>query len=95
MDLKDIEKGNRGREAIILCCKSKPCFDPMLAQLNAKGILLTTGLMAPEAYTLEAALEGWVREETGDQIRQRAAAAYDQYQKCGLPAARKLFDAEK
>ncbi|MFH1109483.1 MAG: hypothetical protein V1790_09845, partial [Planctomycetota bacterium] len=62
-----------------------------LSKLNAKPILLTTGLMAPEAYTLEAALEGWVAGESGEQIRQRAAAAYDKYQKCGVRAAERLF----
>jgi hypothetical protein len=47
--------------------------------------------MAPEAYTLKAALDGWLHSETGDAIRQRAAAAYDKYQKCGLHAAQRLF----
>ena len=47
--------------------------------------------MAPDASTLKSALDGWIMNETNQQIRQRAAAAYDQYQKCGLNAARKLF----
>jgi hypothetical protein len=47
--------------------------------------------MAPEAYTLESSLEGWIDRESGDQIRDRAAAAYDKYQKCGFKAAHRLF----
>ena len=44
-----------------------------------------------EAYTLEAALAGWVRKEMPEQIRTRAAQAYDKYQHCGMKAARSLL----
>ena len=47
--------------------------------------------MAPEAYILAAAIDGWLRKETDEQIRLRAAKAYNQYQKCGDRAARNLF----
>jgi len=47
--------------------------------------------MAPEAYTLKAALNGWVAHETNEAIRERAAKAYDQYQKCGITGARRLL----
>ena len=40
--------------------------------------------MAPEAYTLKTALDGWILGESNDKIRDRAAAAYDKYQKCGF-----------
>jgi len=50
--------------------------------------------MAPEAYTLEAAVEGWIARENAEQIRERAARAYDKYQKCGLKAAGRLFYSE-
>ena len=32
--------------------------------------------MAPEAYTLKWAIDGWIRNETDDEIRERAAKAY-------------------
>jgi hypothetical protein len=54
-------------------------------------LLWTTGLMAPEAYTLKAVLDGWIAGENQQQIRDRAAAAYDKYQKCGLKAAHGLL----
>lgn len=41
-------------------------------------------MRAPEAYTLKGALDGWAAGESNEQIRERAADAYDQYQKCGL-----------
>ena len=47
--------------------------------------------MAPEAYTLLAALTGWIAGESDRAIRDRAAAAYDKYQKCGARAASRLF----
>ena len=84
-------KNNLPRNAIILACLSKSYFVAPLHAAGAYPLLWTTGLMAPEAYTLKSALDGWIMNETNQQIRQRAAAAYDQYQKCGLNAARKLF----
>jgi hypothetical protein len=81
--------------AIVLACMSKPYFQPGLSKLGCKSVLLTTGLMAPEAYTLEAALAGWIAGETGNSIRDRAARAYHQYQKCGLTAATRLFVSEE
>jgi hypothetical protein len=47
--------------------------------------------MAPEAYTLKAALDGWIQEEDGSLVAERAARAYEKYQKCGLRAAKRLF----
>jgi hypothetical protein len=81
----------RTREAIILCCASKQFFGQPLRQTGASPLLWTTGLMAPEAYVLKAALDGWIARETGEAIRGRAAEAYQQYQKCSLKAARRLF----
>jgi len=41
--------------------------------------------------TLKAALDGWIAGENREQVRDRAAAAYDKYQKCGARAARRLL----
>jgi hypothetical protein len=79
------------RDAIVLACASKQFFANGLTYTSAKPLLWTTGLMAPEAYVLEAALAGWTRNESGEQIRDRAAKAYNRYQKCGDKAAHHLF----
>lgn len=79
------------RETIILACISKRYFAEPLRSTGADPLLWTTGLMAPEAYTLRAALEGWVKRETPAAIDERAAVAYNTYQKCGLTGARRLF----
>jgi hypothetical protein len=84
-------KDVKPKDAIVLACKSKPYFQPRLSQLKSRSVLLTTGLMAPEAYTLEATLTGWLEKEPAEKIKDRAARAYSKYQKCTLKAARRLF----
>jgi hypothetical protein len=82
---------DKSRRTIILACASRPYFAPYIRQTGADPLLSTTGLMAPEAYTLKAALDGWIAQEDDEAIRRRAAQAYDKYQKCGSRAALKLF----
>jgi hypothetical protein len=84
-------RSERRREVMALACASKIYFAGLLRASGAEPVLWTTGLMAPEAYTLKAALDGWILRESKDQIRQRAAAAYARYQKCSLAAALRLF----
>jgi hypothetical protein len=74
--------------SIVLACASRQYFEPLLAKAGSKPLLLTTGLMAPEAYTLTAAIEAHVR---GGDVREAAAQAYQAHQKCGLIGARRLF----
>ncbi|WP_299315459.1 hypothetical protein [uncultured Aquimarina sp.] len=78
-------------DVIILACYSKSYFSPEIKKAKANPILWTTHLMAPEAYTLKAAIDGWVRNESGNQIDERAAQSYHKYQKCGIRGARNLF----
>jgi len=84
-------KGGKPRRTIILACASKAFFGPYIRQTGAEPLLWTTGLMAPEAYTLKAALSGWIANEDNEAIRRRAAQAYDKFQKCGARAALRLF----
>lgn len=79
------------RQAIILACASKAYFAAPLRASGAQPLLWTTGLMAPEAYTLKSAIDGWILNESSAQVKERAAAAYHKYQKCGLNSARRLF----
>ena len=59
---------------------------------NVNPILLTTGLMAPESYILGSVFESWIKKESKEDIRTQATIAYNKYQKCGLKAAKNLFD---
>ena len=87
------EAGN-GRQAIVLACASKAYFGPDLRSTGARPLLWTTGLMAPEAYTLKDALDGWMAGETSEEIRKRAAGAYAKYQKISMNAALRLFSSD-
>src|SRR5262249_17337786 len=50
---------DRRRDAVMLACVSKRYFAEPLRKTGAKPLLWTTGLMAPEAYVLKAAIDGW------------------------------------
>jgi hypothetical protein len=91
LDVYPVKKNDTKRETIILSCISKKYFKYGIQQSGAQPLLWSTGLMSPEAYTLEAALSGWLKNETPEQIRARAAKAYDKYQKCGVKAATRLL----
>ncbi|MCF6365560.1 MAG: hypothetical protein L3J35_05095 [Bacteroidales bacterium] len=85
------KKGDKIRDVIIIGCYSKDYFEPYIEDAGANPLIWSTGLMSAEAYTLEWALDGWVLNETDEQIRTRAANAYNYYQKCGIKGARNLL----
>lgn len=82
---------NRKRDVIILACYSKSYFAPHLKNANVNPLVWTSGLMAPEAYTIHDALTGKLNNESSESIRTRAAKAYARYQKCSEKAARNLL----
>ena len=69
------KKDDDERDAVILACASRNYFSALLKKTSAKPLLWTSNLMAPEAYILHDALDGWVRGETVEQVRNRSAAA--------------------
>lgn len=79
------------RQTIILACYSKNFFKPHLQSTGAAPLLWTSGLMAPEAYTLYDAIESWVDKKPDNEIRQAAAKAYSKYQRCSYKAAYNLL----
>ena len=86
-----VKNGDITQDAMVLACASKQYFSPVLKRTGAIPVLWTTNLMAPEAYILHDALEGWLRNESGEQIRKRAAAVYAKYQRISVPSAEGLF----
>ena len=78
-------------DAIVLACKSEQYFSSRIKKLGSYPLVLTTGLMAPEAYSLHAAIEQWVAGKNEKQVRKAAAAIYNKYQKTGQHAAERLF----
>jgi len=91
VNLKYKSNPSKKIDAIILACTSKDYFQDEIIKSKANPILWTTNLMAPEAYTLEAALNSWSDNQTGNQIKEEASKAYHKYQKCGINGARRLF----
>lgn len=83
--------GAAARSAAVLACASKFYFLENLEAVAAHPLLLTTGLMAPEAYTLDALIRHWVGDGETQAVIEAAATAYNRYQRCGLRAARRLF----
>ncbi|MBS1794676.1 MAG: hypothetical protein JSS81_12525 [Acidobacteria bacterium] len=79
------------RDAVVLACASRRYFAGPLKKTSARPLLWTSNLMAPESYILHDALEGWVRDESAEQIRDRAAAAYAKYQRIGFKSAQNLL----
>jgi len=79
------------RDVLILACASKSYFTAPLRLTGAYPLIWTTGLLAPEAYTLKSALTGWLQEKSGEDIRKQTAKTYAKYQKCSVKAAEKLF----
>lgn len=86
-----VKKDEAKRDAIILACASRNYFGEHLKKTSAKPLLWTSNLMAPEAYILHDALEGWVRGETDSQIQNRAAGAYAKFQRISVKSASKLL----
>lgn len=86
-----INQDQRSRDVIILACYSKRYFAPHLQKTQVNPLVWTTGLMAPEAYTVHNAITGYVNGESHNSIRTRAALAYSEYQKCSEKAAQNLL----
>lgn len=87
----EASKDNMTNDAIVLACKSQDYFSSRLEKVKATPLVMTTGLMAPEAYTLDAAIEKWITGASVDEVRKAAAASYNKYQKTGRKAAERLF----
>ena len=79
------------RSAVVLACSSKLYFEDRLRRIGCNPLILTAGLMAPEAYTADAIITAFAGGGSPGEVRDAAAAAYNRYQQCGLAAAKRLF----
>ncbi len=82
---------NKTIDVMIFACYSKRYFSADIQKAKAKPVLWTTHLIAPEAYILKSAIDGWILKENEYLIKERVAQSYNKYQKCGLRGARNLF----
>ncbi len=92
-NIKAIEdnKNNTATSAIILACKSDAYFSKYLQKVKTHKLLTTSSFMAPEAYTLEAAISSWFSGRNVKNTHLSASKAYSQYQKAKLSWCKKLF----
>lgn len=91
LDEKFVNTDDKKRDVIILACYSKMFFGPHLKEANVNPVVWSSHLMAPEAYIVHDAITGYLNGETNEQVRTRAAKAYNKFQKCGEKAARNLL----
>jgi hypothetical protein len=77
--------------AAIFACASREYFQGILKGIGVHALVLTTGLMCPEAYTLDAMIKAWFSGSDAPATREAVARAYQKYQKCSIKAARGLF----
>jgi hypothetical protein len=78
------------RASAVLACYSDRYFAPLLRPGSAP-LVTTSGLMAPEAYTLDALLTSWFGGADPPAVESAAARAYARYQKISERAAQRLF----
>ena len=85
------EDSKQANDGIVLACISEHYFLSRLKEAGTHPLVLTTGLMAPEAYSLDAAVKAWISGGDDTEVRKAAAGSYNKYQKTGLKAAERLF----
>jgi len=79
------------KSAMVLACVSRQYFETPVTQTGRQLVLSTTGLMAPEAYVLDAAIRSWAAGDEPSEIRRKASVAYAKYQNINPDAAESLF----
>lgn len=83
--------GKVQKDAVIIACITNDYFIDHLLKARAYPLLLTTNLLAPEAYVIGNVIDAWAKLKNGEEIHLAAAKGYNQYQKCGIRGAKRLF----
>lgn len=91
LNIEEKEDNIEAKDAVMIACYSGNFFRFFLRKASAYPVVVTTGLMAPEAYVLEAILEEWLQLKSAEEIRKSAGVAYNRFQKCGARGADRLF----
>lgn len=79
------------KDVAVIGCASFEYFKNHLNIAKGYPLLTTNGLMAPEAYIVEAVVNEWAINKTDSDFQLAAGKAYNQYQKCGIKGATRLF----
>lgn len=89
-ELPEILGPVRPHASVVLACMSDSYFGALL-RMHSWPLITTSGLMAPEAYTLAAVLDSWFTGSEPGQVRQAAGRAYAKYQRISEKPAVRLF----
>lgn len=65
------------RKAAVIACASRYYFMDHFKQLDADPLITTTGLLAPEAYILEALVTGFAEGKSLQEIKKLCGLAYN------------------
>lgn len=63
-------------DCIVLACLSEAYFKPRIEKAGGRPVLLTTQLMYPGSFLVEAAVDTWLKGGSRKQIREAAGKAY-------------------
>ncbi|NUO54754.1 MAG: hypothetical protein HOV80_38425 [Polyangiaceae bacterium] len=88
---KEDKKAGAPIDSFVLACDSNGYFKVPLEERGSRPLLLTSALMAPEGYVLEAVVEGLTRNESRTLIRKRTVAAYAKWQNITEKTAGPIF----
>jgi len=78
-------------DCIALCCISERYFKPRLVAAGGRPVVLTTQLMYPGSFILEALIDTWAAGGSLTAMRESAAAAYARNQKISKKVAMGVF----
>lgn len=83
------------REAMVFACNSQYFFDHLIESVGSVLILGTQQFMAPEAYSVHAAVNAWLKGESQAGIKSEASLAYHNYQRnCPISWSNAIFGVE-
>jgi hypothetical protein len=86
-----LNKDSIEKDAVVIACTSYELFEDYLGCAKGFPLLTTNGLLAPEAYVIEAVINSWALLKMPRQIEESAAQAYAAKQSCGIKGGRWLF----
>jgi hypothetical protein len=85
------EKARAPVPAFVLACKSEPYFGSALREAGSTPLVMTSTLMAPEGYLIDAIARGLGENLPPAELRARAVAAYAKWQKLTPRQAGSVF----
>ncbi len=81
----------RTKDAVAIACVSHSFYAKKLNESGGYPLVMTSNLLAPEAYVLDNVFNAWIKNLTEEEIRFAAATGYNNVQKCGIRGASNLF----